>query len=78
MTSNSSPAFGPEPIAAEMRKVLTTADSAGFLDVDTTDEYTAAPADKAMLQDGYNAMLTVSSACGDPELFGQTEPSSDS
>ena len=66
---------GPDPLASEMRKMMTLMDAAGFFSADTPDDFTPEPAQEEAFQDGYNSMLTLSSACNDPELFGPTEPS---
>ena len=65
---------GPEPIATDMRKVLTAVDAMGFFTPGV--ERTPGPADASVMQDGYTAMLNVSSTCNNPKLFGQMTSSS--
>lgn len=67
---------GPESVAREMRKVLTAADTMKFFTPGK--KYTPEAADTTVMQDGYEAMLSVSSTCDNPELFGQMTPSSGS
>lgn len=67
---------GPEPIATEMHRVLTAVDTMGFFT--PGEEYTPEPADTPVMQDGYEAMLSVTSTCDNPELFGQMTSPSDS
>lgn len=67
---------GPDPVATEMRRALTAADTMRFFT--PGEEYTPETADTAVMQDGYEAMLSVTSTCNNPELFGGMTPSSDS